>query len=549
LSDNRLQALAGRIGRFAGGDRSERLTASPEARELDDEIYQISRAFDAMADHIDLALDRQRLHEGLIANASVAIISKTLQGVVTGWNPAAEEIFGYSEAEMIGQPLTILIPPDRLDEEAEILGRIARGERIRNYQTIRRRKNGECFPISVLVSPIRDRLGTIIGASKFARDISEDVKVAEALKRAEDRYALVLKGMSVGVWDWDIRTGETFSSERLRAIIGSSPGAFSANFEKLMARLHPDDRPEVTARLQAHLEKREKFDLVYRMHRDPGESVWIHATGQAVWDATGQPVRMAGSIEDVTQRHKLEAELVEMVEKLKKTNKDLDEFAYAASHDLKAPLRVIDNTSQWLLEDLEPHLTPETRENMRLLRNRVKRMEKLLGDLLEYSRIGRAQDERFAEAVTGRDLLENILGLLSPKAGFCVVAEPAFSEMKVMRMPLQQVLLNLISNALKHHDKPHGSVKLGMQDIGSMHELTVLDDGPGIPPQFHDKVFEMFRTLKPRDQVEGSGMGLAMVRKNVEMVGGTIVLESNPGQGSLFRFTWPKLPPIPRVDA
>jgi PAS domain S-box-containing protein len=236
----------------------------------------------------------------------------------------------------------------------------------------------------------------------------------------------------------------------------------------------------------------------------------------------------------------LEVRVKERTAQLQVLNRELEEFAYVASHDLKAPLRVIDNASKWLEEDLQEHLTTETQENMNLLRGRVGRMEKLLDDLLEYSRIGRSVDQRFAETVNGSVLMDNILELLSPPKGFTVKVSRGFADIHVPRMPLQQILMNLISNAIKHHDKKEGCIKVTVEDDGAMCAFIVEDDGPGIPAQFHEQVFKMFQTLKPRDQVEGSGMGLALVRKNVEVFGGTMKLESSEGKGSVFRFTWPK---------
>jgi len=226
--------------------------------------------------------------------------------------------------------------------------------------------------------------------------------------------------------------------------------------------------------------------------------------------------------------------------RIEAANKELDEFAYIASHDLKAPLRVIDNASRWLEEDLQEQLTDETRDNMKLMRGRVARMEKLLDDLLQYSRIGRKTDERYAELVTGDELMNNILGLLAPPQAFTVKVSPGFHDIKIRRMPLQQILLNLVGNAIKHHDKKRGMIEVTVEDCGSFYAFAVKDDGPGIPQQFHDRLFKMFQTLKPRDQVEGSGMGLAMVRKYVDVYGGTLGLESAEGKGSTFRFTWPK---------
>src|SRR5258706_6099765 len=226
--------------------------------------------------------------------------------------------------------------------------------------------------------------------------------------------------------------------------------------------------------------------------------------------------------------------------RIEAVNRELEEFAYAASHDLKAPLRVIDNASKWLEEDLQQHLTDETRENMNLLRGRIGRMEKLLDDLLEYSRIGRSVDERYAEIVTGDVLIANILELLSPPQGFTMKVSPSLAGIRVRRMPLQQILMNLMGNAIKHHDKKKGCIEVTGEDCATHHVFSVKDDGPGIPAQFHEQIFKMFQTLKPRDQVEGSGMGLAMARKNIEVYGGTMNLESSEGKGSLFRFTWPK---------
>lgn len=221
-------------------------------------------------------------------------------------------------------------------------------------------------------------------------------------------------------------------------------------------------------------------------------------------------------------------------------NKELDEFAYVASHDLKAPLRVIDNTSKWLEEDLQEHLTDETRENMKLMRGRVRRMEKLLDDLLQYSRIGRKTDEAYEELIAGDALMENILAMLSPPQGFTVKVGPGFHDIQLRRMPVQQILMNLIGNAIKHHDKKVGTVEVTVEDHGAEYAFAVKDDGPGIPAQFHDRIFRMFQTLKPRDRVEGSGMGLAMVRKYVDVYGGTVGFESAEGKGSTFHFTWPK---------
>lgn len=225
---------------------------------------------------------------------------------------------------------------------------------------------------------------------------------------------------------------------------------------------------------------------------------------------------------------------------LEAANRELDNFAYVASHDLKSPLRVIDNISGWLEQDLAAHLNEETRESMKMLRGRVKRMEKLLDDLVQYSLVGRTTEPTWDGMVGGDELVDDVLSLLSPPAVFNVTVNPGFAAIRLARMPLQQIFMNLIGNAIKHHHSAQGRIELTMEDREQEYAFAVKDDGPGIPAQYHDEIFNIFRTLKPRDQVEGSGMGLAMVRKHLAAVGGSVWLDSVEGGGSTFHFTWPK---------
>jgi signal transduction histidine kinase len=241
-----------------------------------------------------------------------------------------------------------------------------------------------------------------------------------------------------------------------------------------------------------------------------------------------------------TAFHDLVAQLDLYTAELERSNHDLDQFAYAASHDLKSPLRTISNALRWLEEDLADKLTGEDRENLELLRNRVNRMQKLLDDLLEYARIGRKAGQQSNEIVDGNTLINDVLALLTPPKSFKVEVSNAFATITINRMPLHQVLYNLIGNAIKHHDRESGLIQIDVEEADAEFRIMVRDDGPGIPANFHADIFELFRTLKPRDQVEGSGMGLAMVRRHVEHRGGVITVTSDDGRGSAFFFTWPK---------
>ncbi|MBL3575444.1 PAS domain S-box protein [Rhodovulum sulfidophilum] len=248
--------------------------------------------------------------------------------------------------------------------------------------------------------------------------------------------------------------------------------------------------------------------------------------------------RYIGVIRDVTSRHEQQARSEALVKALERSNADLDAFAYFASHDLKAPLRVIDNASAWLEEDLAPYLNEDTRDSMDLLRSRVARMERLLDDLLNHSRIGRIEEK--AQIVEGRDLFDELRGLLQIPDGFSFEATPDFMDLRIPNMPIKTVLLNLLGNSLKHHDRETGFVRLSGYETDTAYHLSVTDDGPGIPPKYHAKVFEMFQTLRPRDEVEASGMGLAMVLKHIQLAGGEVRIDSDGSRGTTINLVWPK---------
>lgn len=224
---------------------------------------------------------------------------------------------------------------------------------------------------------------------------------------------------------------------------------------------------------------------------------------------------------------------------LEKINKDLDLFAYVASHDLKAPLRGIASVSEWLEEDLAPAMTDLSREHLRLLRRRVHRMEALIDGILAYSRVSRTQSK--LDRIEIASFLREVIDLLLPQTGAVTLHVPEPGPLfEVEKVPFQQVWMNLISNALKHGAREGAEVWLAAKDAGDAWECSVRDNGPGIEPQYHERIFRIFHTLASRDEVEGTGIGLAIVKKLVDDRGGLVWVESEPGQGATFHFTWPK---------
>jgi len=230
-------------------------------------------------------------------------------------------------------------------------------------------------------------------------------------------------------------------------------------------------------------------------------------------------------------------ELTTKANQLERTNQELDQFAYVTSHDLKAPLRAIANLSQWIEEDLADKLDEDNRKQMNLLRGRVHRMENLIEGILEYSRIGRVAIP--TELVDVGVLVQEVIDNLTLPPTFVVELSPEMPNIQAQRLLLSQVFANLISNGIKYHDREDGIVQVTARKVKEGYEFSVSDDGPGIDPKYHEKIFTIFQTLKARDKYESTGVGLTIVKKIIEEQGGTISLESGLGQGSTFRFIWP----------
>jgi signal transduction histidine kinase len=259
---------------------------------------------------------------------------------------------------------------------------------------------------------------------------------------------------------------------------------------------------------------------------------------QPIFDSHGRVEGVAVVAFEVTEQVRARQRSEALTEALEATNRDLDQFAYVASHDLKAPLRGIATLSEWIEEAIGKQISGETREQMDLLRGRVHRLEALIDGILNYSRAGRVREK--LEPVDLGALLAECRDLLAPAPQVVIEIQANMPTLTAERVPLQQIFMNLISNALKHAGRADVRVSLGWTDTGPAYDFTVTDNGPGIPAQFHDRVWGIFQTLQPRDRVEGTGIGLSVVKKLVESRGGQVSIESEPGAGATFHVLWPK---------
>ena len=368
---------------------------------------------------------------------------------------------------------------------------------------------------------------------------AERTRLAEQMRerqRAEERLRFALQMSHTGGWDLDLVDHTAHRTLEHDRIFGYGVFLPQWTYEMFLEHVLPEDRAEVDRQFREATAAQTGWSFECRIRRVDGEVRWIWATGEYQRDDAGQTRRMAGIVQDISERRQAEEQIRRFAAELERSNKELDQFAYSASHDLKAPLRAIDNLARWMAEDAGAVLPEQTRADLALMQQRIARMERLLDDLLAYSRVGRVSLK--PETIDLGSLVREVIALLSPPETFTFQLGD-FPTLTTYKAPLEQVFRNLIGNAIKHHDRLDGRVEISAREEGSCVEFTVRDDGPGIPPEFHEQIFQMFQTLKPRDEVEGSGMGLALVRKLVENQGGTIHLESRPGEGSAFRFVWP----------
>jgi light-regulated signal transduction histidine kinase (bacteriophytochrome) len=234
---------------------------------------------------------------------------------------------------------------------------------------------------------------------------------------------------------------------------------------------------------------------------------------------------------DITDRKQVEIDL-------ERRNQELDSFVHIVSHDLKAPLRAIANLSQWIEEDFQGAISAHSQQQMTLLRSRVHGMEAKIDGLLDYARIGKTDAE--SELVATAELVAEVVEMLAPASTFKISIAPDLPILSANRLLLSQVFANTIGNAIEHHDRSDGVITISGRALSDFYEFAIADDGVGIAPEHHERIFRIFQAVNPQNRSDSTGIGLAIVKKIVEAEGGNIWLESQLGRGTTFYFTWPQ---------
>jgi PAS domain S-box-containing protein len=494
--------------------------------------------------------EQQVLFASIVNSSDDAILSKTLDGKITSWNPSAEKAFGYSFLEIIGKHISVLIPPHLLGEEKEIMNRIIAGYSVDHYETERIRKDGKIIHVSLTISPLKDSLGQVVGASKISRDITERKKVENELmtsnkeildyKAALDESSIVAitdqKGVIKFVNDNFCRISKYERSELIgqdHRIINS--GHHSKEFIKNIW----------TTIANGNVWKGE----IMNKAKD-GTHYWVDTTIVPFLDANNKPFQYVAIRSDITERKKAEEQFIALngslermiqqrTEQLEAANKEMEAFSYSVAHDLRSPVRAMHGYATIFDEDYSTTLDEEGKRLIGEIAYNAKTMGHLIDDLLTFSRLGRK--EMNAAAINMNKLTDSSLAdlnLADDNAARIIVnklhavtADPSL---------MKHVMTNLLSNAVKYSSKKEKP----LIEISSVLEneyviYSVKDNGVGFDMEYAGKLFGVFQRLHSEDEFEGTGVGLAIVHRIVLRHGGKIWAESKENEGAVFHFSMP----------
>lgn len=341
----------------------------------------------------------------------------------------------------------------------------------------------------------------------------------------------------VGGWEIQVDT-QTISWTKEMFHICEKPNDYVPTLNDTYNLFTSETREKIRESFVKAIETYEPFEHEAKIRIGKRKFLDIRVKGLPL-NENGKVTTIKGIFQDISAEKESKRQLELYNEELEKKNKELDQFAYVVSHDLKAPLRGINNLSMWIEEDLEGKMEEDTKNNLDLMRKRVKRMEGLIDGILQYSRAGRIKHE--ASAFNLNDSLEDLVESLSPPEKFKINIAPDLPNMVTEKIAIEQIFANYISNAIKYNNNPEPTIDVSWKQNGDMYEFCVADNGPGIEKEFHEKVFVIFQTLQARDTFESTGVGLAIVKKIVEDKGGKVWIESEKGEGTKFYFSWPAI--------
>ena len=367
------------------------------------------------------------------------------------------------------------------------------------------------------------------------REIEHRKRIELSLRRSENKYKTLLKNIPQRIFYKDLNSVYLLCNASYAEDLGITPDEIKGKTDYDFYPANLADK--YTADDKKVLESGEREELEERYILEDKE-VYVHTSKSPVMDENRNIIGLFGIFWDITASKMAEQRQNQLLEQLEKVNKELKDFAYIVSHDLKAPLRGIKTLAGWMLNDYADKMDEDGREQLKLLSSRVDRMHGLIDGILQYSRVGRMEEEEQVE-VDLNHLLTDIIDMLAPPENITITVENKLPVIECEQTRITQVFQNLLSNAIKYMDKPEGWIKIGCIEECGCWKFSISDNGPGIEEKYFDKIFQIFQTLSPRDEYESTGIGLTVIKKIIELYGGRIWVESKIGEGSTFFLTFP----------
>jgi PAS domain S-box-containing protein len=493
----------------------------------------------------------------IVESFNDAIIGKTLQGIITSWNKGAENLYGYTASEIIGRPINTLVPPDRQEEEEGILEKLRRGEQINRLETVRLRKGGTPIDVSITASPIRDRSGRIIGASKIVRDISERMRFKDALRRSEAKFRRLLENLPAAAYTCDAEGLITYYNPHAVQLWGRAPKLndpeerFCGSFNLFSTEGVPIAHNQCLMAMALREEKEYNGHEIV-IERPDGSHLTALAHINPIHDDFGNLVGAVNVLIDISDRKRAEKEREELLKREKEAraeaqaaNRSKDEFISLVSHELRSPLNSILGYNRILRSN--PHDAAQVRQTCDIIERNARVQLRLIEDLLDTARIisGKLRLDRCPTEIV--PVLANALDVVRPVAEAKGIKLGAHYSLKTELINgdsfrLQQVIGNLLSNAIKFTPEG-GRVELWLERSDRDLCIIVSDTGKGIDPEFLPHIFDRFRQNDSSSSCRhgGLGLGLALAKHLVELHGGTIEAASEGiDLGSTFTV---RLPP------
>ncbi|MGM9485347.1 PAS domain S-box protein [Roseateles sp. NT4] len=490
----------------------------------------------------------------VVESSADAIVVKTLDGRITNWNAAAEQMFGYSAAEAVGQPVQMMIPPEREAEEMGILSRIAQGQPVPPFRTVRIAKDGRRVEISAQVSPLRDAAGRIIGGIKSARDLTHQRQIEAALRQSEARLRFALESAAIGDWELELDSGAIHRSRRYDQCFGLADTREAWSRERMLATVHAEDRAMVEAGLAALPEGHQPWHAEFRVVW-PDDSVhWLRLDARVTHDDAGAP-RLVGIVADVTATRTAEQARQQAIwlaaenRRVQESSRLKSLFLANMSHELRTPLNAVIGFADLLTMGNQPADAARQREWLQHIASSGRHLLNMINDVLDLSKIEAGKMDFHAEPVELPALVDDVMATVAVLArqrdlGLKSFIEPGLRGLVLDPARLKQVLLNYLSNAIKF-TPAGGHVELRMVEEGPrLWRLEVEDSGIGIPPDRIGQLFVEFQQLDDglTKRHQGTGLGLALTRRLVEAQGGRVGVYSEPGRGSRFYAVLPRQP-------